>query len=107
MAKDEKETTAAIIAVNEMVLHELEQVMDRATNDLLRLVGQFVSLSSTGSLSVQVAVRVLKEAFMAMVTSAIDPDVLGKTREYLDCVTRKLELLNDATGDGQESVGNM
>ena len=106
-AKDEKETTAALIAVNEMVLHELEQLRDHATNDLMLLVEQFVGLSLTESFSVQVAVRVLKQEYLAVERKVVDEDELERIKKYFARVKRKLELLNNAKVNGQGGVGNM
>ena len=106
-AKDEKETTAALIAVNEMVLHELEQLRDHATNDLMQLMEQFVGLSLTESFSVQVAVQVLKQEYLAVERKVIDEDELERIKKYFARVKRKLELLNNAKVNGQGGVGNM
>ena len=47
VVKDEKETTVALIALNEMVLHNLDQAIDRDPHDLIQLVEEFDSLSLT------------------------------------------------------------
>ena len=61
-AKVRKETTAILIAVNEMVLHHLNQAIKCARGDLVQLVEQYADLSLTGSCSTQVwnAIRLLE-----------------------------------------------
>ena len=90
-----------------MVLHELEQLRDHATNDLMQLMEQFVGLSLTESFSVQVAVQVLKQEYLAVERKVIDEDELERIKKYFARVKRKLELLNNAKVNGQGGVGNM
>ena len=52
-AKDEKEKTAALIAVNEMVLYDPKQATSRPSNNLAPLLEEYAYLSLTGSFSVQ------------------------------------------------------
>ena len=51
---DGKERIAALIAVNEMVLHGLKQVIDSATGDLVQPVEHYARLSLTGSSLAQI-----------------------------------------------------
>ena len=94
-AKDGKETTATLIAVNEMVLYHLNQVPNCATGDLVQLVEQYADLSLTGSCSAQVrsAVRFLEE-YITEKESRILYE-LPMAERSLDYMRRKLELLNE------------
>ena len=101
-AKDGKERTAALIAINEMAIHILKQVGNCDTGDLVQLVEQYADLSLAGSCSVQAksTVRFLE----AMENKFIDEDEdkLETVRESLDRMKRMLELLNEIEGDVQE-----
>ena len=101
-ARNAKETTAALIAVNEMRLHQLKQVNDCATGDLAQLVGQYVRLSLAGSCSEQVrsAVRCLEAAKR----KPIYDYGLTTFGESLDHMKSKLELLNKVEEDAQKVV---
>jgi hypothetical protein len=94
-AKDGKETTAALIAVNEMVLHDLNQVIACVTNNLVPLAERYARLSLAGSCSAQVrsAVRFLEEQYhhMEVMRGRIAQE---KVKESLDHMKWKLELLN-------------
>jgi hypothetical protein len=93
-AKDGKETTAALIAVNEMVLHHLKQVTNCATGDLVQLVEQYARLSLVGSCSARVrtTLRLLERV-------TIDDT---KAKVSLDHMKRNLELLNKIEEDMQK-----
>jgi len=101
--KDEKETTAALIAINEMVLHDLGQAINRAPKDLMQLVEQFDSLSLTGGLLAQMArtVRFMEDEYIAMGMKGIGQDQLDDVKKSLDDMRRKLELFKE---NAQESV---
>jgi len=104
-AKDERGKTMALIAVNEMVLHDLEQTISRTTNNLASLVEQYTDLSLTGSFSVQMkgAVKFLEQKYIVMEKTGVR---LEKVKESLDQIKRKLELLDNPKENGQpESVG--
>ena len=90
-AKDGKERIAALIAVNEMALHILKQVVNCTTGDLEQLVEQYSDLSLAGSCSVLAknAVKFLE----AMEKEIIDKTQLKTVKESLGHMKRKLKLL--------------
>ena len=101
-ARDGKETTAALIAVNEMRLHQLKQVNNCAAGDLAQLVGQYARLSLAGNCSAQLrsAVRCLEAAKR----KAIYDNGLTTFGESLDHMKSKLEFLNKVEEDAQKVV---
>jgi len=107
-AKDGKEKTAALLAVNVMVLRDLNQVINRATNDLLRLMEQYAGLSLSGCFLEQLrrTVGLLEQRHKGMEENGIGQFHLQTITKSLDDMKRKLELLNNAREDNQkESVG--
>jgi hypothetical protein len=96
-AKNGKETTAALIVVNEMVLYHLKQVTNCATGDLVQLVEQYARLSLVGSCSARVrtAITLLEGAVLVSNDKA-------KAKVTLDHMERKLELLNKIEEDIQK-----
>ena len=84
--KDEQEQTKVLIAVNEMVLHDLNQATSRSTNNLASLLVQYTSWSLTGSLSVQVesTVKFLKQKHIVMEGTGICKNKLIMVKERLD-----------------------
>jgi len=108
IANLEKEKTAALIAVNEMVLHDLNQSINRATNNLAPLLEQYAYLSLTGSFSVQMesAVDLLEQKYIMMEQAGVSQDELEKVKKSLDQMNRVLEPLDNTKEIGQEeSVG--
>ena len=106
--KDEKEKTAALITVKKMMLHDLNQVIGRAINDLVQLMEQYACVSLTGCFSMQVgnAVGFLEQKCRAMEQNGNGQDKLEVVKENLDHMKRKLELLRNAMGTRRkESVG--
>jgi len=100
-AKRGKETTAALIAINEFLLHDTKQVISCHMGDLVQLVGQYARLSLAGSYSAQLRSRVsFLEALKAMAYS-IDQE---KVNETLGHMKRKLEVLNKVEEDAQKGV---
>ena len=97
-AKVEKERTSALIAVNEMVLHDLDRLINRAPKDLMLLMKEFDCLSLTGGFLAQVqrGVWSLEREYTAMKEGRIDQAKLIKVKESLDHMKRKLELLSHA-----------
>ena len=91
-AKDKKETIMTLTAINEMVLHEVNQAIDHAMSDLAQLVERFDSLSLAGSYSAQMrtAVRFLE----GMEKRTIEREKRENVKESLDHMKRRLELLN-------------
>jgi len=78
-AKDAKEMTMAVTAVNELVLYALNQVIDCATGDL---VEQYARLLLAGSYSaVRSAVRFLER-------DGTSQEMVGEVKESLDHVKR-------------------
>ena len=94
--KDERETTVALIALNEMVLHELDQAIDRDPHDLIQLVEEFDSLSLTGGVLAHMerTVRFMEEKYTAMKKKHVDQVELVNVRENLDHMKKELELLS-------------
>jgi len=105
-AKDGKERTAVLVAVNELVLHDINQIINCAMGDLVQLVGQYARLSLAGSCSAQVrsAVRLLRQRYMAMDNKATAQDKLEKAKESLGHMKRRLELLSKVEEDAQKGV---
>ena len=96
-AKDGKEKTEALIAGHEKVLNELNQVTERATNELAQLVEDHAQLALSGNFSAPVAsaIRLLEENYVVLERKGIAGNRLRKEKESLDLLKRKLELLND------------
>ena len=92
-AKDGKERTVALIAVNEMALHILKQVGNYATGDPVQLMEQYADLSLAGGCTVQATstVRFLADKAEQGYRVENRPDTV---MEDLDHIKRKLELLN-------------
>ena len=101
-AKDGKERTAALIAVNEMALHILKQVGNCDTGDLVQLVKQYADLSLVGSCSAwaKSAIQYLGFALNDIGTR----DKREIVRESLGHMKRKLEVLNKIEEDVQKGV---
>ena len=101
-AKDEKETITTLTAVNEMVLHELNQAIDYAMSDLAQLVERLDCLSLAGSYSAQMrtAVRFLE----GMEKRTIRREKRENIKESLDHMKRKLELLTKVEEDAKKGV---
>lgn len=102
VARDAKEKTAALIATNEMVLHDLNRLINHAKNDLGKLMEQYGRLSLSGSFLGQLSstVRLLEQRY--------ERDRTGQfhLQQVLDDMKRKLEFLNNAKESAQkESVG--
>jgi len=102
--KDEKERTAVLIAVNEMILHDFSHAINHAPDNLMQLVERFVCLSLTGSFSAEVgrAVSSLEREYVAMEKRGVGQDKLEKVKGGLDYMKRRLELLYNAKKDAQE-----
>ena len=105
-AKDGKERTAALIAVNEMVLHILNQVSNCATGDLVQLVEQYADLSLVGSCSVRMrsTVRFLEAMEKEFNDNDKDKGELETVKESLNHMKRKLDLLNNIEEDIQKGL---
>jgi hypothetical protein len=105
-AKDWKETTAALIAINEIVLSDLNQAINCGTDHLVQLVGQCARLSLAKSCSVQIrnAVRFLEQKYIAMEKYGTAREKVEEVKESLDHMKRKLELLSKVEEDAQQGV---
>ena len=96
MVKNGTEKTAILVAVREKVFHELDQVINGATNDLERQLERYMHLSLSGSLSAQVgsAVKLLEENYIALEERGVSQDHLQRVKRSLGHMKRKLQLLN-------------
>lgn len=103
-AKRGKETTAALIAVYEMVLHGLNQGTDFAMGDLVQLVEQCTSLSLTGiSRQARGAIGFLKREYEhAKYRRPVSE--LDEIKRNLGHWTRKLELLRKVEEEAQNGA---
>ena len=105
-AKDGKERTAALIAVNEMALHVLKQVGICDMGDLVQLMEQYADLSLVGSCSVRMksTVRFLEAMEKEFNGNDKDKGKLETVKESLNHMKRKLEVLNKIEEDVQKGV---
>jgi len=106
-AKDEMEKTAALIAVNEMVLYDLRQVISRPTNNLVPLLEEYARLSLTGSFSLHMesTVKFLEQKYIVMEETGASQDELEKVKKSLDQMKRELEVLDNTKENGRQRVG--
>ena len=97
-AKDATEKTTILVAVREKVLHDLDQIINGATNDLAQQVERYAYLSLSGSFSSQVgcAVRLLEQNYIGLEKKPVGQDHLQRVKESLDNMRRKLDVLNIA-----------
>ena len=100
-AKDGKERTTALIAVNEMVLHGLKQVTNLAMSDLVQLVEQYACLSVAGSCSAQVR---HEASHLTVMERSVGHPYSEEFRERLGHKERQLELLNRVEEDTLKGV---
>ena len=100
-AKDGRERTAALVVASEKVLNDLDQVINRAINNLAQLVGRYSRLSLSGSFATQVSstVRLLEQNYIALEGNGVGHDQLQRVKDSLDHMKRKLELLKNAKAD--------
>ena len=98
-AKRGKETTAALIAINEILFHDANLVTS-CISDLVQLAGQYARLSLAGSYSAQVRSTVSFLERMRRMVRFVDQ---GKVNETLGHMKKKLELL-DKVEDTQKGV---
>lgn len=101
-AKNGKERAETLVVASEKVLHDLNQIINRATNDLEQLVGDYGELSLSGSFSAQVgsAVKLLEQNYAALEQkleqNGVGEDQLRKVKRSMDHMKKKLALLNDS-----------
>ena len=95
-AKDGTEKTTILVAVREKVLHDLDQIIKGATNDLAQQVERYEYLSLSGSFSAQVscAVGLLELRYIGMEKRGAGEHHLQRVKETLDNMKRKLDILN-------------
>jgi hypothetical protein len=106
-AKDSKEQAEVLAKAHQKVESDLNLVINRATDDLGRLVERYERLSLLASFSAQMdsAIRLLEENYMALESNGVGRDQLQKVTASLDRMQRKRELLNSAKGKAQHDVG--
>ena len=108
-AKDEMEKTAILVAVRKEVLHDLDHILNCATNELAQQVERYTALSLLGSLSAQVgsAVRFLEQTYNGLKEKGVGEYHLEKVNESLGAMKRKLELLNFLNMPGRKEKGGV
>ena len=97
-AKDGNEKTAILVGVRENLVHDLDQTIAWATNDLAQQVGRYSYLPLSGGFSTQVgsAIRLLEQNYIALEKKGADHDHLQRVKESLSNMKRKLELFGIA-----------
>jgi hypothetical protein len=110
-AKDGTEKTAILLAKREKVLHDLDQIINGATNELARQVERYAHLSLSGSFSAQVgsAVRLLEQSYIALEGKDVGHDHLQRVKESLGSMRRKLDVLKIAKENARKErveIGN-
>jgi hypothetical protein len=104
-AKGGKETTAALIAIHEILLHDANQIIRCIMGDLVQLVEQYARLSLAGSCSAQVSSAVgFLERVKGMEGMGFGQVKLKKVTESLGYMKKKLEFLNKLEEDAQKGV---
>jgi len=110
-AKDGTEKTEILLAVQKKVLHDLDQIINDATDDLVEQVERYAHLSLSGRFSTQVenAVRLLEQNYCELMSKGVGHDHLQRVKGSLDNMRRKLEILNMAKENarkGRVEIGN-
>ena len=105
-AKDGTEKTTILVAVRDKVLHDLDQIINGATNDLAQQVGRYACLSLSGSFSAQVGcvVRRLEQNYIGLEKKGVGRDHLQRVKRSLDNMTRKLHILNIANENARRET---
>ena len=101
-AKDGNQITTTLIAVNEMVLHELKPAIECAMGDLVQLVGWYDGLSLAGGCSAEV--RGVVWSLEALENMDIEKDELKEVKENLAHMKRRLELLSIVEDEAKKGV---
>jgi hypothetical protein len=103
-AKRGKEMAAALIAINEILLHDVNQAISCIRGDLVQLVEQHTRLSLVGSCSAHVRSVV---GFLELQCRSMEAKgyqvLLERYNERLGNMMRKLELFNEIE-DAQKGV---
>jgi len=94
-AKRGKETTAALIAINNLLLHDAKQVISWTMGDLVQLVGQYARSSLAGSYSAQMRSKI------SFWEHRVGREKMNGTFGHMK---RKLEFLNKVEEDTQKGV---
>ncbi len=104
-AKDGTEKAAILFSIRKKVLHDLNQITNGARNDLAHQVERYTVLSLLGSPSAQVGstVRFLEQIYSGLEEKGVGQDQLGRVKESLGDMKRKLELLNSLKRRRKES----
>ena len=101
-AKDGKETTTTLIAVNEMVLHELNPAIECAMGDLVQLVGWYDGLSLAGNYSFEV--RGVVRSLETLEDMDIGKNELKEVKENLARMKRRPDLLGIVENRAKKGV---
>ena len=107
VAKDAKEKREVFIAACRKALNDLDQVVNRATDDLRRRVERHESLALGGGFAAQVnsAVGLLELRYKALREKKdVDPAQLKKVESSLDRMKRRLDILNTARENTQKAT---
>ena len=105
-ARDAEEKREVFIAACEKALNDLDNVMNRFTDDLRRRVEQHESLALGGSFAGQVSnvVGILARKYEALQEKGVGPDHLEKLQTSLDRMKRTLAVLETAKKDTQKAT---
>jgi len=101
------EKTAILLAMREKVLHDLNRIINGATDDLAGQVERYARLSLSGRFATQVesAVKLLDLNYVGLVSKGVDQDHLQRVKTSLDNMRRKLDILRIAKENaGKERV---
>ena len=106
-AKDVEERRVVFTAACGKALNDLNHVMNRATDNLRERVGRHESLALGGSFAAQVrsAVKLLKQRYEALKKKEdVSPDQLEKVQKSVDCMEKRLAVLETAEKDTQNAT---
>ena len=106
LARDAEERRDVFIAACGKALNDLDQVINRATDDLRRRVERHESLALGGSFAAQVssAVGLLELRHTALrEKKGVGPDQLKTVQASLDCMKRRLPVLQTVEEDMQKA----
>ena len=107
LARGAEKKREVFIAACRKALNDLDQVMNRATDDLARQVGRHESLALGGSFSAQVgsAVRLLELRYEALQEKKdVDQDQVKKVKASLDRMKTRLAILTTAKENTQKAT---
>ena len=105
VAKDAKEKREVFIGACGKALNDLDNVINRVTDDLRQRVKRHESLALGGSFSVQVSstVRLLDRKYKALrETKDVSPEQLEKVQKSVDRMKTRLAILETAKKDTQK-----